>query len=675
MVIRHNLMALNTGRIMSINSKNQKKNTEKLASGYRINRAADDAAGLSISEKMRRQIRGLDQGAENISDGISLIQVADGALNEVHDILQRINELAVQAANGTNSESDRQATQQEVSALLTEIDRIGETTSFNEKKIFAGRRVDESGRSGTASSNHTKVHVTGKPADKTITDYAISADAVNGLAVNGMNFSWADIKTAGGDSLADGITEDDYSFTYNGLKLTLNVKGTDTLESIASAVDGLTFQTNHVSGKVSSVGLDYNSNMAMYYIDYDQIYVGLNHSGECEITADDAGITVTNKSTGEWTYVDFYNGVGSGYTKTYEELMQEGTLSSLTFELPDSQYTITLGLDSGWNKQDVIDALNGCTYETAFSGNVEDYMTTVIPGFGRYDPVSFTGSWCNFSKDFYVANGCNLEKLNIENVFEGRFIQTGTNNYDVKLTKDGHSTIFSLGTAGQVALANIATNDRWAAGTDLLLDFADADGNTIKLKFTTTVNKDYNYVQGLLGGNYFTNYGNSLYTHSNFKSAADQEYDLTLDKNNNTSSGRGRTSYVWDNIRIQSGADSDDFLMLSIGSMDADQIGLKGLSVASESAATDAIDAVSYAIACISKQRSMLGAQQNRLEHAFRINRNTSENTQYAESVIRDTDMAEMMVAYSNDQVLQNVAQSMLAQANQTNDYVLKLLQ
>lgn len=671
MVIRHNLMALNTGRIMSINSKNQKKNTEKLASGYRINRAADDAAGLSISEKMRRQIRGLDQGAENISDGISLIQVADGALNEVHDILQRINELAVQSANGTNSDSDRQATQQEVSALLTEIDRIGETTSFNEKKIFAGRRVDESGRSGTASSNHTKVHVTGKPADKTITDYAISADAVNGLAVNGMNFSWADIKTAGGDSLADGITEDDYSFTYNGLKLTLNVKGTDTLESIASAVDGLTFQTNHVSGKVSSVGLGYNSNIAMHYIDYDQIYVDLNHSGECEIMADDAGITVTNKSTGEWTYVDFYNGVGSGYTKTYEDLMQEGTLSSLTFELPDSQYTITLGLDSGWNKQDVIDALNGCTYETAFSGNAEDFLTSV-PGYGEHDPVSVVGTWCTFSKDFYEANGCNYSKLNIENKFEGRIIQTGA-SYNVNLTKDGHSTTFSLGASGQAALNTISNAGVWSAGSVLRLDFADGNGNTIVLDFKPKGNKSYQDVVNMLNGITFTNYGNSLYMHSNFKSAADQEYDLTLDKSSNASSGR--TSYVWDNIRIQSGADSDDFLMLSIGSMEAEQIGLKGLSVASESAATDAIDAVSYAIACISKQRSMLGAQQNRLEHAFRINRNTSENTQYAESVIRDTDMAELMVAYSNGQVLQNVAQSMLAQANQTNDYVLKLLQ
>ena len=674
MVIRHNLMALNTGRIMGINFQNQKKNTEKLASGYRINRAADDAAGLSISEKMRRQIRGLDQGADNISDGISLIQVADGALNEVHDILQRINELAVQAANGTNSESDRQATQQEVSALVTEIDRIGETTAFNEKKIFAGGRVSENGKSGIASLNRTKVHVTGKPTDKAITDYAISADAVNGVSVNGTNFSWADIKTAGGDSLADGITDADYLFTYNGLQLTLNVKGTDTLDSIASAVDGLTFQTNHVSGKVNTTGLDYNSNMAIQYIWDDDIYVGLNHSGVCEITADDAGITVTNKSTGKSTYVDFYHDIGSGYTKTYEDLMQEGTLNSLTFELPDSQYTITLGLDSGWNKQDVIDALNGCTYETAFSGNVEDYITTVIPGFGRYDPVSFTGSWCNFSKDFYVANGCNLEKLNIENVFEGRFIQTGTNNYDVKLTKDGHSTTFSLGTAGQAALASIDAG-KWSAGSDLVLDFADGNGNTITLKFTTTGDKDYNYVESMLGSKYFTNYGNSLYTHSNFKSAMDQEYDLTLDKNNSVSAYKNNTEYAWDHIRIQSGADSDDFLMLSIGSMDAEQIGLKGLSVASESAATDAIDAVSYAIACISKQRSMLGAQQNRLEHAFRINRNTSENTQYAESVIRDTEMAELMVAYSNGQVLQNVAQSMLAQANQISDYVLKLLQ
>ena len=138
MIIRHNILALNTSRQLGIVSKSLTKNTEKLSSGYRINRAADDAAGLSISEKMRKQIRGLQQGIANAEDGISLCQVADGALNEVSDMIQRISELSVQAANGTNSVSDRQSIQMEISALLTEIDRVGETTKFNEIYLFKG---------------------------------------------------------------------------------------------------------------------------------------------------------------------------------------------------------------------------------------------------------------------------------------------------------------------------------------------------------------------------------------------------------------------------------------------------------------------------------------------------------------------------------------------------------
>jgi flagellin len=132
MVISHNLSAMNAQRQFNITTNSKAKSSEKLSSGYRINRAADDAAGLAISEKMRRQIRGLNQASENIQDGISLVQIADGALHEDHDILQRINELAVQAANDTNTTEDRSAIQQEIDQLTVELDRIANSTSFNE---------------------------------------------------------------------------------------------------------------------------------------------------------------------------------------------------------------------------------------------------------------------------------------------------------------------------------------------------------------------------------------------------------------------------------------------------------------------------------------------------------------------------------------------------------------
>ena len=139
MVVQHNMQAMNANRMLNITTGAQSKSTEKLSSGYRINRAADDAAGLTISEKMRKQIRGLDQASTNAQDGVSAVQTAEGALTEVHSMLQRMNELAVQAANGTNSkESDRQAIQDEIDQLTTEIDRVAETTKFNEIYLLKG---------------------------------------------------------------------------------------------------------------------------------------------------------------------------------------------------------------------------------------------------------------------------------------------------------------------------------------------------------------------------------------------------------------------------------------------------------------------------------------------------------------------------------------------------------
>ncbi len=142
MVVQHNLTAMNSNRMLGITAKTQAKATEKLSSGYKINRAADDAAGLSISEKMRKQIRGLTQASANAQDGISAVQTAEGALTEVHDMLQRMNELAVKAANGTNSESDRSAIQDEIDQLTTEIDRVSTTTKFNETYLLKGVNAD-----------------------------------------------------------------------------------------------------------------------------------------------------------------------------------------------------------------------------------------------------------------------------------------------------------------------------------------------------------------------------------------------------------------------------------------------------------------------------------------------------------------------------------------------------
>ena len=184
MVVQHNLRAMNSNRMLGLTSTTQSKSTEKLSSGYKINRAADDAAGLAISEKMRRQVRGLTQASANAQDGISMVQTAEGALNEVHDMLQRMNELAVKSANGSNQSEDRAYIQKEVSALTSEIDRVAKTTTFNEKNLL-----------NTAQTIDLQVGAEGN-GDNMIS-VKIGAMNAAGLSVDGLDVSSSDAaKTA-----------------------------------------------------------------------------------------------------------------------------------------------------------------------------------------------------------------------------------------------------------------------------------------------------------------------------------------------------------------------------------------------------------------------------------------------------------------------------------------------
>ena len=159
MVVQHNITAMNSNRMLGLTTSAQAKSTEKLSSGYKINRAADDAAGLSISEKMRRQIRGLTQASANAQDGISCVQTAEGALNEVQDMLQRMNELAVKGENGTLTSTDRSYIQAEVKQLMSEIDRVQSTTTFNEQKLLTGSFSNKGLQVGAESGQHITVTI------------------------------------------------------------------------------------------------------------------------------------------------------------------------------------------------------------------------------------------------------------------------------------------------------------------------------------------------------------------------------------------------------------------------------------------------------------------------------------------------------------------------------------
>ena len=188
MVVQHNLRAMNSNRMLGLTSASQSKSTEKLSSGYKINRAADDAAGLAISEKMRRQVRGLTQASANAQDGISMVQTAEGALNEVHDMLQRMNELAVKSANGSNTTDDQAYIQKEVTALVNEIGRVANTTTFNEQKLMDAAHTFDL-QVGAENTTNDKISV------------KLSAMTATGLGVNAVSVS----STAGAKAAIDTI--------------------------------------------------------------------------------------------------------------------------------------------------------------------------------------------------------------------------------------------------------------------------------------------------------------------------------------------------------------------------------------------------------------------------------------------------------------------------------------
>ena len=237
MVVQHNLTAMNANRMLGITTGQQAKSSEKLSSGYRINRAADDAAGLTISEKMRKQIRGLDQASTNAQDGVSAVQTAEGALTEVHSMLQRMNELATQASNGTNSQADRDAIQDEIDQLNTEIDRVAETTKFNEIYLLKG----DSGK----KTINMEAHDAGLKGTLVDNGDGTASFAMDALAAG-------DKVSIGGKEYTIGSTADEAKALYAGVAV--NGSETVTVNGTEYTVQDTTPDTG--AGEISKADLD-----------------------------------------------------------------------------------------------------------------------------------------------------------------------------------------------------------------------------------------------------------------------------------------------------------------------------------------------------------------------------------------------------------------------------------
>ena len=297
MVVQHNLTAMNSNRMLGLTTASQAKSTEKLSSGYKINRAADDAAGLSISEKMRKQIRGLTQASSNAQDGISAVQTAEGALNEVQDMLQRMNELAVKSANGTNSEDDRSYIQNEIDQLTTEIDRVAETTKFNETYLLKGDKTADKKNiysygtftnkkatftSGTAGASGAKLKIT--LTDPTTADTAaLQNEVMDALANKGASISIEKGQTTGKIAGLDGFEVGTDGKVKKGGKETgvqLEVEGTIGADATKDRTETLT---------IASVDSAAQSGPAQYY-DKDGNRIAANALSNY-VTGDNGNVT------------------------------------------------------------------------------------------------------------------------------------------------------------------------------------------------------------------------------------------------------------------------------------------------------------------------------------------------------------------------------------------------
>ena len=345
MVVQHNLQAMNANRMLNVTTGQQAKSTEKLSSGYRINRAADDAAGLTISEKMRKQIRGLDQASTNAQDGVSSVQTAEGALTEVHSMLQRMNELAVQAANGTNAESDRQAIQDEIDQLTTEIDRVAETTKFNEIYLLKG---DSEGGTKTEKLAAHDAGLAGTLVDNGDTATFTAKALKHGEEINiaGKSYTVDGVTKPTTNSIAQGTqgaagAKGTYTFALAGMQADLNGKATFTIDGKDYTIDVAKDDDADAIGGKLATALNGKIDDGL-----GTKYAVTNNAGTLTFEAGKAG--ANNKAiTGAYKPLENGTSVTDIYNKMKDELATASSIGTDTAATVtnnnDGTFTITKG--------------------------------------------------------------------------------------------------------------------------------------------------------------------------------------------------------------------------------------------------------------------------------------------------------------------------------------------
>ena len=653
MVVQHNLTAINANRMLGITQGTLSSSTEKLSSGYKINRAADDAAGLSISEKMRKQIRGLTKASSNAEDGISAVQTAEGALQEVTDMLQRMNELAVQASNGTNSTTDRQSIQDEIDQLTTEIDRVAETTKFNETYLLKGNA------DGTSSSQLVNAH---------------DAGLAGKLVDNGKTAKFTvDSKLNEGDKV-----------TIAGAEYTIGTdaagkSGTDGYKKIPGAVD---------TTKVSAGDSITQKSTGISYTVVDKATVSDLTGTDYEITPSKSTFTVTH-ADGSTSVYDAINDATDAKNVIAKELAAGSTIT-LTADKNGKACNIEIvnSLTTTGANREISSIKAGTVDELVKESKIATDSTQLKEG----DSVTINGNTTTFLANT-PATASDLADI-ISKLDDGAKVQIGRNDgnntktaveYTVGSKTDVVNKVYTVADLANLIQdgddVNIATN---AKDYDAINE-AGAKGITISTN------------GAIDAANKYTAVGNVKSEDSDVISKADALQKIAEELQKASSIGTDTAATVKNNndgtfdinkgsvevkdklnFSLHVGADADmtNKITVNLESMSAAGLGIKGINVNDETgmSATYAVDSIEDAIKKVSSQRSALGAVQNRLEHTIKNLDNVFENITSAESQIRDTDMATEMVKYSNSNILAQAGQSMLAQANQSNQGVLSLL-
>lgn len=768
MVVQHNLSSMFTSGQLNITSNKKAKSTEKLSSGYRINRSADDAAGLAISEKMRWQIRGLNRASENIQDGISFCNVADGALSEVHSMLGRIRELSIQASNDTNTPEDRKMIDEEVQQIKDGIKDIFSDTMFNTKFIFrvpyvpdvSGKPTDmslftssssafggaeiehvrytwgEMGMSvnsdGTFAGNYTFETTTaageylrltaeeGQPVSRLSREYAWSADET-GIYVNDtLAASWSSL---GITSDADVTAGKEIAFTYHGMNVEFMLDESDqSISDVAKGINGEFSGGKNVrwAAAFSSV----NSEQALDTVGSQTITITNANKNVIDETylvkADDDGVWIedsagTSHRKMTWTELFATGGSGDGSRAGWgqEDGSNQETFSETEiYRYTDKSDSSTPGLTFTFQIQDqsskaaAIGALNnmniGRTISSPVKGVSSDsaYVFRDIKGFSDFDFQRSHGRDFDDPASVLAAGTITRNRVQVDGesitgyrdagggTFEEITYQKYYDTYTAELLidkGDGSGEKETITYTGQSEAYYLGTDeDSYSSG---YLKILDENGNISNFVSSQKSGMD---VQMNAGDSRYASYSFVLTKPMGLNGEDSGSMDIraagyatrVFDMSHENMSGNTNmeTEYRMNvlpptkMLHIQSGALAWQDIPIEWTALNNSIIGISNSNTLTYAASQASIADMDFAIDYISTERSRFGAYTNRLEHAYKVDQNTAENTQAAESRIRDTDMASEMVNYSKHEILAQAGQAMLVQANQQPQGILSLL-